>query len=479
MLHGIDISGWQEGIQLASVPADFVIIKGTGGAGYVSAECDGFVQQAKAAGKLIGVYHFAREVGFGGTPEEEAQWFVDNCGAYFDGTVIPVLDFEQDVYLGVEWAKAWLDAVYRLIGVKPLFYSYLSFIESHDCSAIANADYGLWVAQYDHNNPTGYLEKAAPYVPYWSVVAMYQYTSHGYLSGYSKRLDLDVFYGDVATWYAYAQKAGVSVKETKKAILDNITIKRYNGADRYKTADLIINDHIKANKVVVNGESYADGITACYLARSKKANIVFDKCQETNGLETYTVGSAIKVKGTGVKSISGANRYDTNLAVLKECSKDIKKIIITSGKDWADGISVTTAGLPVMLVSDYISVKQAAFLEKLSDDTQYIIIGGSSAVSQIVSKQITDISQVTRIDGADRYETSTMIAEYFYPNAEAVILVNAWADAVAASNIGEYPVILLSNRTNESARTYIKKHGIKKAFALGDISNDILADIFN
>ena len=104
MLHGIDISGWQEGIQLASVPADFVIIKGTGGAGYVSAECDGFVQQAKAAGKLIGVYHFAREVGFGGTPGEEAQWFVDNCGAYFDGTVIPVLDFEQDVYLGAEWA---------------------------------------------------------------------------------------------------------------------------------------------------------------------------------------------------------------------------------------------------------------------------------------------------------------------------------------------------------------------------------------
>ena len=132
-----------------------------------------------------------------------------------------------------------------------------------------------------------------------------------------------------------------------------------------------------------------------------------------------------------------------------------------------------------MLVSDYISVKQAAFLEKLSDDTEYIIIGGTSAVSQIVSKQIADISQVTRIDGADRYETSTMIAEYLYPSAEAVILVNAWADAIAACNIGEYPVILLSNHTNESAGEYIKKHGIKTAYVIGNITDDTLADIFN
>ena len=51
MLHGIDISGWQEGIQLANVPADFVIIKGTGGAGYVSAECE--LLKRKHSGLLI------------------------------------------------------------------------------------------------------------------------------------------------------------------------------------------------------------------------------------------------------------------------------------------------------------------------------------------------------------------------------------------------------------------------------------------
>ena len=48
-----------------------------------------------------------------------------------------------------------------------------------------------------------------------------------------------------------------------------------------------------------------------------------------------------------------------------------------------------------------------------------------------------------------------------------------------ASNLGDYPVLLVNKYTNESAKAYINKHGIKKAFVLGDIADDILADIFN
>jgi len=145
MLNGIDISGWQEGLDLSKVPCDFVIIKGTGGTSYVSSACDGFIQQAKALGKLTGVYHFAREAGCGGTGTEEARWFVANCCDYFDGTTIPVLDFETDTWLGQEWAREWLDEVYRLTGVRPLFYTYLGVLESQDFSLVANGNYGFWV----------------------------------------------------------------------------------------------------------------------------------------------------------------------------------------------------------------------------------------------------------------------------------------------------------------------------------------------
>ena len=35
-LNGIDVSNWQAGINLAAVPADFVIMKATEGTNYVS-----------------------------------------------------------------------------------------------------------------------------------------------------------------------------------------------------------------------------------------------------------------------------------------------------------------------------------------------------------------------------------------------------------------------------------------------------------
>ena len=59
------------------------------------------------------------------------------------------------------------------------------------------------------------------------------------------------------------------------------------------------------------------------------------------------------------------------------------------------------------------------------------------------------------------------------------MLANAWVDGLVASNLGDYPVILLNKYTNDSAKAYIKKHGIKKAFVLGGISDNVLADIFN
>ncbi len=52
-LNGIDISSHQTGINLAAVPADFVLVKTTQGTWYVNPDADRAYQQAKKAGKLL------------------------------------------------------------------------------------------------------------------------------------------------------------------------------------------------------------------------------------------------------------------------------------------------------------------------------------------------------------------------------------------------------------------------------------------
>ena len=202
MLNGIDISAWQRGIDTAAVPSDFVIIKTTEGIDYVNDDCDRAYQQAKAAGKKLGVYHFA-DGNSSGTAE--ADYFVDNIAGYV-GEAVLVLDWETHaVTRGPAYAKEFLDRVQARTGIKPMIYMSGSVVNEWDWSAVVAGDYGLWVAYYSKDSCDGYWPDAPMYpIHYWNDAAMLQYTSGGYLPGWGDRLDLNVFYGDRAAWDAYA-----------------------------------------------------------------------------------------------------------------------------------------------------------------------------------------------------------------------------------------------------------------------------------
>lgn len=202
MLNGIDISAWQRGIDTAAIPADFVIVKATEGLDYVNGDCDRAYQQAKAAGKKLGVYHFADGNSSG---IAEADYFVDNIQGYI-GEAVLVLDWETHaVTRGPGYAKEFLDRVQARTGIKPMIYMSGSVVNEWDWSAVVAGDYGLWVAYYSTDSCDGYWPDAPMYpISYWADAAMLQYTSGGYLSGWGDRLDLNVFYGDHAAWDAYA-----------------------------------------------------------------------------------------------------------------------------------------------------------------------------------------------------------------------------------------------------------------------------------
>lgn len=213
-MNGIDVSGWQAGINLAAVPCDFVIIKSTQGTSYVNKDCDRAYQQAKTAGKLLGVYHYFS----GGDPYAEAEFFVKNIKGYV-GEAILVLDWEGEqnskFSQGPAVAKPFLDKVAELTGVRPLIYMSKSVCRQHDWSSVA-ALYGLWVAQYADNNSTGY--QSNPWTDSkgygaWSGPAIYQYSSHGRLAGYNGNLDINIAYMDANGWKSYSgAKSGLVAK---------------------------------------------------------------------------------------------------------------------------------------------------------------------------------------------------------------------------------------------------------------------------
>lgn len=238
MLKGIDISKWQAGIDLSKVDTDFVICKATEGVGYTDKNCDGFYQQAKSLGKKLGVYHFARP-DLRNTAVAEADWFIKETKGYHKDAML-ILDWESGDLGNVTWAKQWLDTVYEKTGVKPVIYMSASVMSSYDWSSVANADYGLWVANYGSNNGTAQESVFDRYpLKYWNFYALWQYTSTGKLSGYSGNLDLNYFSGDKEAWDKYAggkPSTSTSNKPAEKTIdelaQEVIAGKYGNGDDR-------------------------------------------------------------------------------------------------------------------------------------------------------------------------------------------------------------------------------------------------------
>lgn len=199
-MQGIDISGWQAGIDLSKVPCDFVIVKATQGVGFVSDACDSQVQQAIALGKPFGFYHYVD----GSGAQAEADFFIDHCAGYF-GKGIPCIDWESAenaAWGNTGYLKQLVQRVIDRTGVKPLIYASASSFPWDVAQAL---DCGAWVAQYASNNATGYQD--SPWNEGAYDCAIRQYSSAGRLAGYNGNLDLDKAYMDAGGWAKYVGAA--------------------------------------------------------------------------------------------------------------------------------------------------------------------------------------------------------------------------------------------------------------------------------
>lgn len=310
-MNGIDISSWQTGINLEVVPCDFVIIKATQGIGYVNPDCDRAYQQAKKAGKCLGVYHYAG----GNDPITEAEYFIKNIKDYI-GEAVLVLDWEagQNSRYGVDdftWCKMFLDYVTSKTGVKPMLYVSQSIMGKFN----GIGDYGMWIAQYANMDTTGYQE--TPWNEGAYTCAIRQYSSSGRLNGYNGNLDLDKFYGDKEAWNKYATGGKASNKPSSTT---NAT----------KTENKSTTSQNTVRTYTVKAGDTLSGIASMY-------GTTYQHLAQINGISNPNiihVGQVIKIDGTTSTSVAvyyTVQRGDTLSGIATKYGTTYQKLAQMNG----------------------------------------------------------------------------------------------------------------------------------------------------
>lgn len=202
-LNMIDVSNHNEDANLAEVPADMVWVKASEGVGWVDPALASNVAEARADGRPVGFYHFARfGAQAGNTAEAELETFLAAIKPYAQIGDGIALDNEAEGTSNVGACKEWLDGARAATGATGLIYLNHGAIMAADGGAgwqPVEVDYPLWFAggSIYGEITVGYKprEAADALVGWASGLRMWQYTGRGRLGSYTRDLDLNVFYG--------------------------------------------------------------------------------------------------------------------------------------------------------------------------------------------------------------------------------------------------------------------------------------------
>lgn len=275
-------------------------------------------------------------------------------------------------------------------------------------------------------------------------------------------------------------------------------LERIAGATRFETS-MAIADKLKEklgvekfdNIVITNGEGFADALSATYLAKVKNAPILivnestadeiseYVKKNAAENANIYIIGGegavskkiANKMPGKKIR-LHGESRFETNLEVLKAAGVEDQDIALCNAYNFADALSVSAAGKPVMLVDNSLDSAQIAYLKTLKSKKFYLI-GGQNVVSKAVENEASKLGKIERIAGSDRFATSRAVAEKFFTGEHKKAYLTYgfnFPDGLCAGvlcSVDNSPLLLVSNENMEEAAAYVTKAKVRKCIVLG------------
>lgn len=126
------------------------------------------------------------------------------------------------------------------------------------------------------------------------------------------------------------------------------------------------------------------------------------------------------------RRLGGNDRYATAVEVSKAFfPSEVTTVVLATGQSFADSLSGSALAARLdgpLLLATWGTIPEVTRSEisRLSP-AQVLILGGASALSQIIESQLASlgVANVVRIAGQDRYETSSKISEYGWPTTNS------------------------------------------------------------
>lgn len=276
-----------------------------------------------------------------------------------------------------------------------------------------------------------------------------------------------------------------------------------------------INTSMLDNVIITSGTSFADGLSGTVLASKLKAPIFFMNTSEDSKVYDYVnanlkkggtiyilgkegainsdIENNFKKNGFSIIRLGGDNRYGTCSQINDKLSIAEKTpVVIVNGENYPDALSISSiaaaSGYPILLTTQN-SIPQQTIdqLAKIKPSKIYVI-GGSGVISDNVYSSLKSYSNdISRIFGADRYETSMNICKTFNSGSNSTIVLATgtdFKDALVGSSVAvkyNAPIILVGNDASK-VKEFLRYNSFKNVIILGNtssISSDIEASITN
>lgn len=185
--HGIDVSNHQGVINWSKVATDenvqFVYIKATEGATYVSPTFEQNIQEARKAGLKVGCYHFLRATSY---IHDQYKNFIERC-RIDEQDLAPLIDIEVRGHWSAKQVAdsvmLFADLLEQHYGVRPVIYTGTHFFNRYLAGSFSEG-YELFIAKYSDEEPV--LANNVPYT-------LWQFTDCGEVDGIYTEVDQSRF----------------------------------------------------------------------------------------------------------------------------------------------------------------------------------------------------------------------------------------------------------------------------------------------